>query len=168
MILSKCQVLAPIYREMNNKEKMIIAHNLSMLSDIPAALIGPIGKNSLIKDLQLELSMKTSREISITLLEDQYFQSISGYNALLMSKEFYECFTDYEYILICQHDALILKNTLAAWLNSGYGFVGAPHFVGSANPKQPLKFRKSQNGGLSLRRIPDVLRVFESGKKINK
>jgi len=162
MNVEKCQVLVPVYRALNEKEKLRVAHNISMLEDRPAALIGPVGERQLIEELCSELSRETGREITSALFDNHHFQSVSGYNALLMSRAFFERFAGYEYILICQHDALVLSNALAPWLETGYAFVGAPHVAGFHNPERPLKFLKSLNGGFSLRRVEDVLKVIDN------
>ncbi len=44
-----------------------------------------------------------------------FFDGIMGYNRMMLSPQFYQAFLDYEYILICQTDAYILRDELTFW-----------------------------------------------------
>ena len=84
----------------------------------------------------------------------KYFNDISGYNALLLSKCFYKRFIDYSYILIYQLDAYVFKDELEYWCKKGYDYIGAPWL--KLNKLEPsVYFQDSPNvgnGGFSLRK----------------
>ena len=64
--------------------------------------------------------------INIERFEDKYFESISGYNSLMLSSEFYKRFKNNEYILIYQLDCHVFKDELDFWCDQGYDFIGSP------------------------------------------
>ena len=93
--------------------------------------------------------------------EDAYFQNIEGYNRLLVSMSFYERFGDYEFMLICQPDAIVLKPELHLWLEKPYDYIGAPWPQGFSLKIKTASIPMADeinctafvgNGGLSLRR----------------
>jgi hypothetical protein len=91
-----------------------------------------------------------------------YFADIFGYNRLLLSKFFYEAFTAHEFMLLYQLDAFVFEDRLPEWCAKGYSYIGAPWFEGFIPPVEEARLWKVGNGGFTLRRIPDCLRVFEA------
>jgi hypothetical protein len=94
--------------------------------------------------------------------DDGCFASISAYSNLLLTCPFYERFGGYEYILLTQTDALILRDELDYWCGQGYDYIGAPwlsdgtvYTVNTDRYKgQDKKVRcLVGNGGFSLRRV---------------
>jgi hypothetical protein len=81
----------------------------------------------------------------------RYFRNPITYSLLLLSQRFYEAFADYEYVLVHQLDAIVLRNELEEWCARGLDYVGAPWFPSEAMPlvTEPTV----GNGGLSLRRV---------------
>jgi len=55
-----------------------------------------------------------------------YFASAIGYNLLCRRPEFYQRFSSYEFMLLCQLDAYVLDDRLDEWCDKGYDYVGAP------------------------------------------
>ena len=53
-------------------------------------------------------------------------RGIQGYNEMMMDKDFYDLFTDTEFILICHVDAWIFRDELEEWCDAGYDIVAAP------------------------------------------
>jgi hypothetical protein len=94
---------------------------------------------------------------------DQFFSGIEGYNHLLKSSNFYERFSDKDFILIAQLDCLIFSSDLNQWMAKGYDYLAAPWFKGFAKDHR-LGLWRVGNGGLSLRRVKSCLRIL--GKKI--
>ncbi|MDA9006526.1 hypothetical protein N9J36_02800 [Litoricola sp.] len=93
--------------------------------------------------------------------DPKFFKSTRSYSRLLCSKHFYQRFSRYEYILIVQLDALLLKSDIASWCDKQYSYIGAPWFEGFSNPTSPLKLAGVGNGGFSLRYVDHCLRVFD-------
>lgn len=120
--------------------------------------------------LQLPSLLQSNNHVKIT-FEAVYFQNIDGYNNLLISKQFYQRFSDYTYILIYQLDAFVFQDTLTEWCQKGYDYIGAPSLPGDAyrqltsNESAQLKAGMQQlrpvlNGGLSLRKVGAMLRYL--------
>jgi hypothetical protein len=89
----------------------------------------------------------------------RFFRNPVTYSRLLLSRRFYEAFADYEYVLVHQLDALVLRDELEAWCARGLDYVGAPWFPGPAMPL--IEEPAVGNGGFSLRRVARFLDVLE-------
>jgi len=107
--------------------------------------------------------------INILKYSNLYFESIFGYNKLLLNVDFYKQYKEFEFILILQPDAILIKDDINKWLNSPIDYIGAPW---------PSKFKLNLiydqfrlnnhyvecsvgNGGLSLRRVDKVISLFD-------
>lgn len=102
---------------------------------------------------------------------ESYFHSVRDYSRLLVSDLFYERYLDYEFILVLQPDAMVLKKTLNDWLNKPYDWIGAPWPNGweyalpirVGNVLESITCRAFVgNGGLSLRRPKKILTLLRS------
>ena len=96
-----------------------------------------------------------------------FFENIQGYNNLCTSSEFYRSFLNFEYMLICQLDVIVLKNNLSEFMSRKISYIGAP--TGKKSPfdrsrKKLWGRRYFCNGGFSLRKISDFISVLESSK----
>ena len=116
------------------------------------------------KDYAKKLAANFSNTQVVT-FDNNYFKSIHGYNKLLTSNNFYKKFDSFEYILICQTDAIIFSDKLKLWCKKNYSYVGAPWFAGYDIPIKPLKFYSVGNGGLSLRKTKDCLKILNKNKE---
>lgn len=99
------------------------------------------------------------------------FASISSYNKMLLSADFYRQFSDYQYILICQLDGYVFRDRLAEWCDAGYDYVGAPWLFRGTGVDwinriirdlllrvrfyhiSLFRYRMVGNGGVSLRHV---------------
>jgi hypothetical protein len=104
-----------------------------------------------------------------------YFLSNKTYSRLCLEPFFYEMFAAYEFMLLLQTDALIIKDCLDDWVKSGYDYIGAPLGV-SISVSDPTildglippcsGYRRSLpvgsvgNGGFSLRRTRALLEAI--------
>jgi hypothetical protein len=116
----------------------------------------------------------------------EYFKNIDGYNKLLLEAHFYERFSNYEYILICQTDAYVFKNDILHWTQAKYDYIGAP-WIGSERNFINLMFEKVNkffrkfigkkeknterlfkvgNGGFSLRKVESFIKIATIEKDI--
>ncbi|MCL1908625.1 MAG: hypothetical protein FWG12_04570 [Holophagaceae bacterium] len=101
--------------------------------------------------------------------DDCYFYSVSNYSQLLLSESFYKKFESYEFILITQTDAIILRDELDFWCSQKYDYIGAPWpnalsiVVNTDQYKgQNKRVRCSVgNGGLSLRRVKKLIELLK-------
>jgi hypothetical protein len=166
-------VVVPFYKsELTELEYVALKQCKRMLSSYPIIAIKPQKLN--LPAIALEIPFE-----KVISFDDDYFQSISGYNRLLLSEAFYGKFLDYEYILIHQLDAFVFKDDLRYWCNQNIDYVGAPwirtkkykNIFSALNSKFRVSFytyfnvhkdglpntkqfeNKVGNGGFSLRRV---------------
>ncbi|MCA9324585.1 hypothetical protein KDA23_00755 [Candidatus Saccharibacteria bacterium] len=143
---------------MSAAEEFSLRHSLEVLSAYDFFVICP----SELLNYASRIRRDYLASFHIQTFPSKYFSSVKGYNGLLMSKEFYRQFERYEYILIVQTDALVFADQLEEWCDRDYSYIGAPWFEGHTRPKKPLSFAGVGNGGFSLRKVSDAIRVLES------
>lgn len=150
-------IVVPLYKaELSVAEQFSLERTLSLLSQHDVYLVGP----EHLRTYFLGLSTQYDEQLKIKLFDDVFFKSIAGYNTLLMSERFYAAFESYQYLLIAQTDAVVLKDELSDWCERGYSYIGAPMFKGFTTPIQPLELFCVGNGGFSLRKVADFLKVL--------
>jgi len=91
---------------------------------------------------------------------NEFFHNTVSYSALLLSREFYEAFNLYDFILIYQLDALVFSDQLMDWCGLGWDYIGAP-WIKSADADF-VDAPAVGNGGFSLRKVESFLRVIDS------
>lgn len=161
------KIVIPVYKlPLKESERTSIERVFSLLGMFDICFIAPEG-------LVIDDEITHGREV--VYFDKSFFDGIHGYNRMMLSSDFYKRFSDYEYILICQTDAYIFKNTLGEWLDKGYDYIGAPWLMKpkyrTPHYRMFLKFKnalnrlrgkechedklgdKIGNGGLSLRRV---------------
>lgn len=159
-----CVVLIPIYKSsLTENEEFSVSESMKKLIDFDIKFIAP---TSLDKKYYLEIFPS----IEISSFDDSHFVSISEYNKLLLNPNFYKSFNEYDYILLLQTDAIILKPDLKKWLSREYDYIGAPwpsgYSIDIKSQKTGEEFPVKStvfvgNGGLSLRNIKSTLNLFE-------
>lgn len=170
-------IVIPVYKkEFNASECLSLKQYVKHLRQYPLILVGP-------KDLDIGYYKKNiPQTFTFIPFATNYFKDISGYNRLLLSTEFYNAFTDYQYILIYQPDALVFSDELMYWVNKNYDYIGCMWnynrwvqevytYVYKNNfplyPKikalwQQLTRKKiAGNGGLCLRKIDSHLNILQ-------
>ena len=128
-------------------------------------------------------------EATFKAFNDTYFESIYGYNQLMLNVEFYEAFSK-KYILIYQTDAFIFKDDLNYWCEKDYDYIGAPwirskeklplikkiwdysiccvksftnyHSSGKTQKNKSLLYNQVGNGGFSLRKREKFIEVLKA------
>ena len=150
----KTVIVIPIYKEeMTPSEIVSLKQVKKVLKDYDLVYIAPI-------------KMKRVFEKKNSLVEywpDDCFKDITSYSKLLLTKEFYERFIDYEYMLIYQLDAFVFYDELDKFCSMGYDYMGAP--IPFWGKWRGLKARVG-NGGLSLRKIKSCIQVVENKEEI--
>ncbi|WP_269235331.1 DUF5672 family protein [Flavobacterium flavigenum] len=162
------KVVIPIYKNhFGFLEEKSLLQCLSVLKEYPIVLVQPEGlDNSYITD--------RFQNVSAESFSKKYFESISGYNELLLSSCFYERFLDSEFMLIYQLDAFVFKDNLKEWCEKGYDYIGAPWiatqhtkivskilalFDSKKKKERKQIFYKVGNGGFSLRRVSSHYKI---------
>jgi len=144
------------------EERLSVDRAVETLGRHAICLIGPRHLCDHLKSLRRHYG----RGVQSSTFDTRYFAGIDGYNALMRSRRFYAAFASFSHVLIAQTDTLVLRDELEAWCQEDYSYVGAPWFAGGSQPRQPLEFLGVGNGGFSLRRIADFLRVLGQPRRI--
>ncbi|MFD1257895.1 DUF5672 family protein [Mucilaginibacter terrae] len=171
--LKKVAVIIPFYQDtISGYESIALQQCAKVLGKHPVIAVKP-------ESLTLPEATAYLAFTNVVSFNDSYFESIAGYNRLMLSDEFYCRFLDYEYILVYQLDAFVFSDQLLHWCNKGFDYIGAPwlrdiehgdwfkaaksklqYYVhtrynvqknGEPSPKQFEN--RTGNGGFSLRRV---------------
>jgi hypothetical protein len=160
-----CVVVVPLHTlELHANEVAALANALEKLSDHEFVLLHKhsIPPRQLLDRLGLRM-VERKRAIYCMAVADECLASIKSYNSMLMQAWFYRLFKAWDYLLIFQLDAWILGSNLLDWLQKKYSYVGAP-WTGELGPDTPDS--GVGNGGLSLRKVKDMLAIFEDQKRL--
>lgn len=154
-----CAVLVPLYRPtLSNSESYALNNNLRILENWPIFLVAPKS----IKSFMEKGVFSQFKFNHVEYFSDYFFTSLYRYSQLLLSAQFYKRFSDFDCILIVQTDAIVFFDSLQSWIDKGFSYVGAPWLNARHFPTEPITFLGVGNGGLSLRRVSDFLRVLAS------
>ncbi len=176
------KVVIPIYKEaFSDLEKQSFLQAYKVLQAYPLVVVKPAS-------LDLSALSQAYPKLTFVSFDDSYFHGISGYNRLMLSKDFYRCFLDCSYILIHQLDAYVFRDELKEWCERGYDYIGAPwlqrpiyrfplisgfmklrhrYQQAKGKPSKQDLYNKVGNGGLSLRKVDSFYRVAgEHGERI--
>lgn len=157
-------IVIPIYKmNLNTAERFSIENTIKVLSRHNIFFIAP---KKLAAWMERYVTGLNKAGIQAIYFDNRYFSSINSYNKLLLSSAFYRVFSNYRFMLIVQPDALVFSDMLNDWMEKDYSYIGAPWFYGMEQPERPLKFLGVGNGGLSLRRIDDFIRVLSQPRYI--
>jgi hypothetical protein len=152
-----CAVVVPVYRPLTDPaERLSLEQTIETLVNYPVYIVGPTS----LQQYFGQLCAESSGRLQYLTFENRFFASVAGYNDLMLSCHFYQAFDAYEYVLIAQTDALVLSDALESWCKRQYSYIGAPWFEGFTTPTLPLTLNSVGNGGFSLRRVPDFLKVL--------
>lgn len=158
-----CVVVIPVYRVPTLIEQCSFKQGLNVLRNYDIVIVTNKSVDLTKFD---DISKQCGKSYSKELFDEKFFKGVKGYNALCLSKEFYQRFSDkYVYMLIYQLDAWVFRDELQAWCNKGYDYVGSPFFVSPDKGEHYIEvFNGVGNGGLSLRNIKYCLSVLSIPK----
>lgn len=162
-------IVIPVYKiALNLLEQFSVDYLLTKAPGRILIFVAPIG-------LDISYYQQRYPHITFEFFESHYFESISGYNALLLSVIFYSRFSGYDYILIHQTDALLFKDNLDAWMEQDYSYIGAPWPLGMTlnfGPEEATLFGGPTfhafvgNGGFSLRHIQQSITILNNASQL--
>ena len=162
-------ILIPVYKPgLNLLEQFSVDYLLTRALSRELKFVAPV-------DLNVAYYRDRYPQIQFEKFPSHYFESIAGYNELLLSALLYERFLNYDYILIHQTDALLFLDDLDAWMNLGYDYIGAPwpHGMslsltgGNAEIYGGSQFQAFVgNGGFSLRRVQRSISILEKARPL--
>lgn len=159
-------VVIPIYKAaLNALERISLRQCMKVLGRYPVRIVKP-------ESLNLENLKEEFPSIEFISFDDSFFKGTDSYNRLMISLQFYESFSGYEFILIYQLDAYVFRDELMHWCKKGFDYIGAPSLHREEFDKLPAGSenifasalsgnRFVLNGGLSLRRVPAFLRYLK-------
>lgn len=161
-----CVVVVPVYQDkLDSESEFGLLRSLPNLSEYKIILLAP-------EELDLSYYKNYFGIDNEIRFDKKFFQSTESYSRLFLSEEFYERLCAYEFMLILQTDAIVLKPELDYWIDQGYDYIGAPWKLGYELPAEFLsKFNNKKliscrfyvgNGGLSLRRIKNNLELIRN------
>ena len=161
--------IIPIYKPcIDALEMLSLDISVAALVDREICFIYPQG---------LDLTFYTSRypQVNSIVFDAEYFYSVQGYNRLLLSYYFYSKFINYQFLLVLQTDAIILRDECDYWCAQPFDYIGAPWPDGYELFVNAGRFEGEYgkavkvfvgNGGLSLRRIDKCLALLDEFKDI--
>jgi hypothetical protein len=154
----------PIYKKtLDDKEATRVSITLKQSQRDATFFVGP-------RDLDLGFYTDRWPDVAHERFDSEHFQSVDSYSAWMLAPDLYSRFADYEFILVCQTDAMLVKPLVSPQLWQ-FDFLGAPWEPPHVYGWDPFlrKYRRGRmtfsrrvlrvgNGGLSLRRT----RVFQN------
>ncbi len=162
-------VVIPLYQSIPDEwERLSFEQCCRILGNHPICIATHNGVNN---EQYQDIAKKYDINILRENFEASFFDSIAGYNTLMLDKHFYKRFANYKYMLIYQLDAWVFRDELNEWCNKGYDYIGAPWI--EKNKKGGLEFTGVGNGGFSLRRVEHFIGVLShkgpvrTGKQLN-
>lgn len=126
-------------------------------------LLSVFGQYDIIYVVPQRLQADYLDKASVERFTDIFFEDVEGYNRLMLSKEFYQRFVKYKYILIYQLDAFAFENRLLEFCNLGYDYIGAPWLSGMRKRVDDTYiFANVGNGGFSLRNVRSTIQLLKT------
>lgn len=172
--MKSCVVIFPLYKRPTSIELSFLENGMQQTQGFKQVIAAPAG-------LVVDRTFGQLEKLEVKRFSSQYFDGIKGYNQLLLSRDFYQAFALFDYILIHQADVFLFKDELQLWCEKEYDYIGAPWFRPDklhpdfvSKQMEKIKFalkknkiyasrhNKSGNGGLSLRNVQTALKVLKS------
>jgi len=161
--MKKVAIVIPRYREkLTTSEKQSYKHLIHYLNEYDKYWLMP--DNLKLEKVDTQGLKQNFKSIK---LPAKHFEGVKTYSKLLLIQNFYKLFSDYQYILIYQLDALVFKNELKYWCDQNYDYIGAPLLnskIGWLTHPQG-KQNAVGNGGLSLRKVSSFIKVLDQAKQ---
>ncbi len=172
---NQCVVVFPVYTSLKALELYSLEESCRQTKSFDQVFIAP-------RSFRIDETFGTLSNLDIVRFDDAYFTDRESYNRLMLSLEFYEAFSAYDYILICQTDAYLFKDELGFWCDKSYDYIGAPwyrpdklhnrkfrmfmgrYFPFMYKPKRAFSFVRDNNvgnGGLSLRKVSTFIETLK-------
>lgn len=151
---SKIAVIIPIHKELTSHtsgERALLEQIKKVFKDRPLFLLGPD---------YLASSFRLEESFEFTPFDEKYFKDKFTYSKLLCSLQFYQPFSDYDFIQVVQTDCWLFEDKLDHFAARGFDYIGAPWMKNGFEGKPQPKMWKVGNGGFSLRRVSTFLRIL--------
>ncbi len=163
-------IVIPIYKnQFDVQEQRLVDRMFYVFAKRELTFVGP-------ENLDTNYYKQRYPTAKLITFQSTYFESVRGYNRLLLNKGFYDTFDDREFMLISQPDVYVFRDDLDIWLQKPYDYVGAPWPSGYSVKINMGRFYNETggtvltafvgNGGFSLRRIKQCVRLIEHDKEV--
>ena len=154
--MKNCVIVIPIYKATLDCVEEI---SLNRLHDI----IGDKYNIYLVAPKGLDTSKYDEiykRHIDVVFFPQYYFTSTAAYSQLCINYNFYDKFSEYNYMLIYQLDCYLCYDNIEYWCTKNYDYIGGP-ILSTACGWDTIKNKNGNkeyqplvgNGGFSLRKI---------------
>ncbi|MHC0447309.1 DUF5672 family protein [Flavobacterium sp. 3-218] len=155
-------IVIPIYKEeLNLLETKSVLQCLKVLADYPIYFVAPEGLKMAFYEEKFSAIRKA------IFFDKNYFESLQGYNKLMLNSAFYKMFEAFSYMLVYQTDCYVFRDELLMWAKRDFDYIGGIWFKGFAgNPYAGAKIWKAGNGGFSLRKVDSAIKILSSKKTI--
>lgn len=155
-LITQVVIVVPVYKKvLNNNEKVSLEQLFRLMSHYDICFVAPYGLKT--EYLRLE---------KVEYFSPDFFISTQSYNRLMLSKEFYERFHKYTYMLLYQLDAFVFSDRLMEFVQMNYDYIGAPWLGGTTIIEKDIAIVVYVgNGGFSLRNIPNTIKLLERKKE---
>lgn len=154
-----CIIVIPAYKkDLTKVEEASLRQCLKVLNKYDICFLAP---KSLDFSEYKKILDEYEKPFRVEVFEDYNFKSVDNYSKLMLKKEVYKPFLNYDKMLIYQLDAWIFKDELEYWCNQPYDYIGAPWFEGfttDVTPETPLQ-NYAGNGGFSLRSVDKMYKL---------
>ena len=178
-------IIVPIYKEIPSEDDLVAINQLFKI----------LGSHKITFIHPNHLNLKNYFQFSALFkdFENAYFESIFGYNQLMLTIDFYKNFSE-KYLLIYQTDCFVFKDDLLNWCEKDFDYIGAPWIRsqekipffklvfdrgisnfkkyfnfkgnGATQKDKSLLYNEVGNGGLSLRKREKFIEVLEKVPKV--
>jgi hypothetical protein len=161
-IQPKIAVVIPVYKKLSEhskSEKALIEQTKKVFKDRSLFFAGPES---------LSTSLNNYDRFDFICFEDEFFKDKFSYSRLLCSLQFYQTFSDYDFIQLIQTDCWLFEDKLEHFASAGFDYLGAPWMKNGFEGKPVPELWKVGNGGFSLRKVSAFLSIINQIKKTKK
>ena len=157
-------IIIPVYQETLSKYEWIsITRIFKVLSSYPIVLLSPQSK---LQQIQRVISERLPYASYVFhSVDNHWLDSISSYNHLLLTRQFYEFYCSFTHILIAQLDSYVFRDELEKWCHGPWAYIGAPIYPAGACYGE-MHCQSIGCGGFSLRNISSFLRAFDLNPRV--
>lgn len=171
--MNKFCIVIPVYKgELDCIEEISLKRLNTIIGDknYDAYLVHP-------ENLNLDLYYQYYKNLKSISFNPGYFESTATYSQLCMNYDFYNSFSNYEYMLIYQLDCYLFYDAIEEWCNKGYDYIGGPILstdcgwdtIKKHNEKKKKGYQPYVgNGGFSLRKIETFKDICDPNGELRK
>lgn len=155
----KTIIVIPVHKkEMKPTEKVSLVQCAKILNKFHIEIVCP-------KELDTSnyesILKENNANYSFRKFDKKNFKDVFTYSHLLLDKNFYKLYQNYDYMFLYQLDGWIFKDELDYWCEQGFDYIGAPWFENTEDENAKI-IHRSGNGGVSLRKINSMVKLLST------